>query len=92
VTYFRQMTATTPGSGPYLCGAEKHGTVVGYATALVRHEALKPDDLLIIDVEMVYVRVVGAGRETDARRPEPARPAVVAELCGCTTAQTWLMY
>ena len=26
-TYFQQMTATTPGPGPYLCGVEKSGTV-----------------------------------------------------------------
>lgn len=53
VTYFQQMIATTPGAGPYLCGVEKTGTVVDYATALVRHDALKPGDLLIIDAEVL---------------------------------------
>jgi hypothetical protein len=53
VTYFQQMIATTPGAGPYLCGVEKSGTVFDYATALVRHDALKPGDLLIIDAEVL---------------------------------------
>lgn len=53
VTYFQQMIATTPGSGPYLCGVEKSGTVLDYATALVRHEALKPGDLLVIDADVL---------------------------------------
>ena len=53
MTYFQQMIATTPGAGPYLCGVEKSGTVFDYATALVRHDALKPGDLLIIDAEVL---------------------------------------
>jgi hypothetical protein len=53
VTYFQQMAATTPGAGPYLCGIEKTGTVVDYATALVRHDALKPGDLLVIDADVL---------------------------------------
>lgn len=53
VTYFQHMTATTPGSGPYLCGVEKSGTVFDYATALVRHDALKPGDLLILDADVL---------------------------------------
>jgi hypothetical protein len=53
VTYFQEMAATTPGAGPYLCGVEKTGTVSDYATALVRHDALKTGDLLIIDAEVL---------------------------------------
>jgi hypothetical protein len=53
VTYFQQMIATTPGAGPYLCGVEKTGTAFDYATTLVRHDALKPGDLLIIDAEVL---------------------------------------
>jgi hypothetical protein len=53
VTYFQQMIATTPGAGPYLCGVEKSGTVFDYATALVRHEALEPGQLLVIDAEVL---------------------------------------
>ena len=53
VTYFQQMIATTPGAGPYLCGVEKSGTVFDYATALVRHDALKPGDLLLIDADVL---------------------------------------
>jgi len=53
VTYFQRMIATTPGAGPYLCGVEKSGTVFDYAAALVRHDALKPGDLLIIDAEVL---------------------------------------
>ncbi len=63
VTYFQQMIATTPGAGPYLCGVEKSGTVVDYATALVRHDALKPGDLLIIDAE-VLAAVTNANNPT----------------------------
>lgn len=55
VEYFQQMIATTPGAGPYVCGIEKTGTVVDYATALVRHDALKPGDLLVIDAEVLAV-------------------------------------
>lgn len=53
VTYFQQMIATTPGAGPYLCGVEKTGTVVDYASALARHDALDPGDLLVIDVDVL---------------------------------------
>lgn len=55
VTYFQRMIATTPGTGPYLCGAEKRGTMFDYATALARHEALKPGDLLVIDADVLRV-------------------------------------
>jgi hypothetical protein len=55
VTYFQQMIATTPGAGPYLCGIEKSGTVFDYASALVRHDALRPGDLLVIDAEVLAV-------------------------------------
>jgi hypothetical protein len=55
VEYFQQMMASTPGPGPYLCGIEKTGTVVDYATALVRHEALKPGDLLVLDADVLKV-------------------------------------
>jgi len=51
--YFQQMTATTPGSGPHICGIEKTGTVVDYARTLARHDALKPGDLLITDHEVI---------------------------------------
>jgi hypothetical protein len=53
VTYFQHMALTTPGPGPYLCGVEKTGTVSDYATALVRHDALKPGDLLVMDAEVL---------------------------------------
>ena len=55
VEYFQQMMATTPGPGPYLCGVEKTGTVVDYATALMRHDALKAGDLLVIDADVLKV-------------------------------------
>ena len=56
VTYFQQMIATTPGAGPYLCGvlSEKTGTVADYASALARHDALHPGDLLVIDAVMPW--------------------------------------
>jgi hypothetical protein len=53
VDYFQRMIATTPGPGLYLCGVEKSGTVFDYATALARHEALKPGDLLVIDADVL---------------------------------------
>src|SRR5579875_440432 len=53
VSYFQHMIATTPGPGPYLCGVEKTGTFFDYATALARHEALKPGDLLVLDVDVL---------------------------------------
>jgi hypothetical protein len=36
-----------------MCGVEKTGTVVDYATALVRHDALKPGSLLVIDADVL---------------------------------------
>jgi len=60
VTYFQQMIATTPGAGPYLCGVEKSGTVADYASALARHDALHPGDLLVIDAD-VLAAVINAG-------------------------------
>lgn len=55
VTYFQHMIATTPGAGPYLCGIEKSGTVFDYATTLVRHDALQPGDLLVIDADVLAI-------------------------------------
>ena len=54
------MIATTPGAGPYLCGVEKTGTVADYASALARHDALHPGDLLVIDAD-VLAAVINAG-------------------------------
>lgn len=51
--YFQRMGSTTPGAGPYLCGVEKTGTVVDYATALARHGALQPGDLLVVDADVL---------------------------------------
>jgi hypothetical protein len=70
VTYFRQMTATTPGSDPYPC-VGKHGTVVDYATALVWHEVLKPGDLLIIDAEAAGTGAARYGYRTLLLRDRP---------------------
>jgi hypothetical protein len=55
VEYFQHMTATTPGAGPYLCGVEKTGTAVDYATALARHDAVKSGDLLVMDADVLAV-------------------------------------
>lgn len=51
--YFQHMAATTPQGGPYVCGIEKTGTVLDYATTLVRHGALDPGDLLVVDAEVL---------------------------------------
>ena len=53
--YFQAMTATSPGAGPYLCGVEKTGTVVDYATALTRHEAIEPGELLTLDADVLAI-------------------------------------
>ncbi|WP_155129016.1 hypothetical protein [[Actinomadura] parvosata] len=53
LTYFQKMTPAAPGAGPFICGVEKHGAAVDYATALARHEALKPGELLIVDSEVI---------------------------------------
>lgn len=53
LTYFQHMTSIATDAGPFICGVEKHGTAVDYATALAKHEALKPGDLLIVDAEVI---------------------------------------
>jgi hypothetical protein len=55
VRYFQAMTATTPGAGPYLCGVEKTGTFADYASALARHDAIKPGELLTLDADVLAV-------------------------------------
>jgi hypothetical protein len=51
--YFQAMTATTPEAGPYLCGVEKTGTFADYASALGRHDAIKPGELLTLDADVL---------------------------------------
>ncbi|WP_213011384.1 hypothetical protein [Paractinoplanes toevensis] len=51
--YFQSMIQTTPGDGPFLCGIEKSGTVLDYARALVRHDALGPGDLMMVDADVI---------------------------------------
>jgi hypothetical protein len=53
LAYFQEMAATTPAGGLHLCGIEKTGTVVDYASALARHNALDPGDLLVVDAEVI---------------------------------------
>ena len=50
--YFQSMSRTTPG-GLALCGVEKTGTAVDYATALARHDALTPGELLVVDARVI---------------------------------------
>ena len=66
VTYFQQMIATAPGAGPYLCGVEKTGTVADYASALARHDALHPGDLLVIDADVLAASSTPATRSPTA--------------------------
>ena len=75
MTYFQEMVATTPGAGPYLCGVEKTVKIVDYATALVRHDALKPGDLLIIDAE-VLAAVIDSGQPDRFQRRSLLGPQV----------------
>jgi hypothetical protein len=58
--YFQEMSATTPGDGPYVCGIEKTGTMVDFARQLARHDVLSPGDLLVCDQDVV-ARVTNAG-------------------------------
>lgn len=53
LAYFQAMSHTTTSPGVYLCGIEKTGTVVDYATALAHHDALKPGDLLVVDADVI---------------------------------------
>jgi hypothetical protein len=62
LAYFQAMGRTTPGDGPYLCGIEKSGTAVDYATTLLRHDALSPGDLLVVDADVI-------GKITNAENP-----------------------
>lgn len=55
--YFQHMTATTSGAAPYLCGVEKTGTFVDYATALARNDAINPGELLALDADVLAVIV-----------------------------------
>ncbi|MFI9557896.1 hypothetical protein [Nonomuraea endophytica] len=57
LTYFQHMTST---AGPFICGVEKSGTAVDYARTLVRHEVLKPGDLLVVDAD-VLAKMTNAG-------------------------------
>jgi hypothetical protein len=63
LAYFQEMTATTPGVGPFVCGIEKSGAIVDYARQLARHDVLGPGDLLVCD-ESIIGRVTNA---TNAR-------------------------
>lgn len=51
--YFQAMTVTTSGVGPYLVGVEKTGTFADYATALARHNAIQPGELLTLDSDVL---------------------------------------
>ncbi|WP_157254378.1 DNA double-strand break repair nuclease NurA [Nonomuraea typhae] len=53
--YFQSMEP-----GPFVCGVEKTGTAVDYARSLVRHEVLKPGDLLLVDDEVI-AKMTNAG-------------------------------
>ena len=53
LTYFQTMMASTPGDGPYLSGIEKTGTMVDYASALARHGAIGPGELLVVDADVL---------------------------------------
>jgi hypothetical protein len=51
--FFQAMASSTPGNGPYVCGIEKTGAMVDYASQLVRHDVLKPGELLVCDHEVI---------------------------------------
>lgn len=53
LAYFQGMARTSPGISPYICGIEKTGTVVDYATTLARYDILAPGDLLTVDAEVI---------------------------------------
>ena len=51
--YFQSMCASTPASAPYICGIEKSGAMVDYASQLVQHDVLKPGELLTCDHQVI---------------------------------------
>jgi hypothetical protein len=69
LAYVQRMSMTTPGGGPYICGIEKTGTMVDYARALARHDAIKPGELLVADTTVIAAMTnasnpLGYGAET----------------------------
>jgi hypothetical protein len=52
-TFFQSMCSSTPGDAPYICGIEKSGAMVDYAAQLVRHEVLKPGELLTCNHQVI---------------------------------------
>lgn len=67
--YFRAMSNTTPGDGPFICGIEKSGTFVDYGRQLARHDLVLPGELVICG-EPILERLVSTndakayGKET----------------------------
>jgi hypothetical protein len=53
LSYFQALAATSKGSSPFICGIEKTGTVVDYASTLARHDVLQPGDLLTVDADVL---------------------------------------
>jgi hypothetical protein len=53
LTFFQSMTATTPGTAPYVCGLEKTGAMNDYARQLAYHDVLQPCELLVCDRQVV---------------------------------------
>ncbi|MCE7008200.1 hypothetical protein LWC34_36085 [Kibdelosporangium philippinense] len=69
LSFFQSMAASTPGHGPYLCGLEKTGAMVDYASQLARHDVLKRGDLLVCDQQVIDTvtnssNAVAYGKET----------------------------
>lgn len=67
--YFQEMTKTSPGSAPYVCGLEKTGAMVDYARQLARHDVLERGDLLVCDADIIgrvtnTTNALGYGKET----------------------------
>ena len=75
-----------PGADPYFCGVEKTGTFVDYATALARHDAIRPGELLTLDADVVAAVTNTKNAKTTARKRTGAGSSSAAPE---TSASSW---
>ncbi|TPG05144.1 hypothetical protein [Curtobacterium flaccumfaciens] len=67
--YFQAMRRSTPDGGPYLCGLEKTGVMVDFATQVANAGLLHPGELLVCDQALLEritnnPNAAGYGKET----------------------------
>ncbi|MGV3712850.1 hypothetical protein [Pseudolysinimonas sp.] len=68
-SFFQDMTARMPGPGPFVCGVEKSGSMVDFASRLADLNLIAPGELIACDTEVLR-RIVNSanpdayGKET----------------------------